>query len=131
MLKVLYRINHLLACGTWAGCALLLLATAGCARQMQREREIVQPEGTFRARALLTKQQQRDFDKLFLEALRQKHNDNLAAARELLAAALDINPNASEALYELGKIETSNFSAKTDSLTVAMGDEMLLRAYQL
>ena len=98
---------------------------------MQREREIVQPEGTFRARALLTKQQQRDFDKLFLEALRQKHNDNLAAARELLAAALDINPNASEALYELGKIETSNFSAKTDSLTVAMGDEMLLRAYQL
>lgn len=131
MLGVMYRLRHLLTCGKWVATACLLLAAAGCSRQLQHDGEMPPPEGTFRARALLTRQQQRDFDKLFLEALREKHNDNLAAARELLAAALDINPNASEALYELGKIETSNFSAKTDSLTVAMGDEMLLRAYQL
>lgn len=92
--------------------------------------EVAVEDGTFRARSLLSFQQQRTFDKLFLESLCQKHKGNYDACRELLVAALEINPNASEALYELGKIETS-FSSKTDSATVANGDEMLLRAYQL
>lgn len=87
-------------------------------------------EGTFVARALLTLQQQREYDKLFLESQRQKHKGNYDACRELLAASLRVNPNASEALYELGRLETA-FPMKTDSATVVAGDEMLLRAHQL
>ncbi len=119
--------------GYWLllGMIFVLLVVTGCARQLRDESTEVASDGAFRARALLSRQQQRDYDKLFLEALKQKYTDHTDAARELLAAALDINPNASEALYELGKLETSLFSAKTDSATVAQADEMLLRAYQL
>lgn len=89
-----------------------------------------QEEGTIKSRNLLTFTQQRDFDKLFLEAICQKYKGHTDAAHELLSSALEINPNAAEALYELALIQLG-LSPKTDSLLVAEGENMLVKAVQL
>lgn len=114
----------------WALAMCLLTGCGGSRYSRNYYNAPIVENGTVRARSLLNFKQQRMYDKLFLESQYQKHKGNTDACRELLAAALEINPNASEALYELGKIETS-FSMHSDSVTVASGDEMLLRAYQL
>ena len=113
----------------WALAMCLLTGCGGSRYSRNYYNAPIVENGTVRARSLLNFKQQRMYDKLFLESQYQKHKGNTDACRELLAAALEINPNASEALYELGKIETS-FSMHSDSVTVANGDEMLLRAYQ-
>ena len=121
---------NLLQMMLWALAVCFVIGCGGSRYSRNYHGRPVVEEGAVRARSLLNFEQQRMFDKLFLESQYQKHKGNTDACRELLAAALEINPNASEALYELGKIETS-FSKHSDSVTVTNGDKMLLRAYQL
>lgn len=83
-----------------------------------------------RARARLTPKQQRDFDKCYLEAIRQKHKGNTDAAFDLLDAALRINPHASEALYEQALLLIA-LPFQGDSLLRQRGDQQLLLAHQL
>lgn len=83
-----------------------------------------------RAREQLSVQQRRQFDKCYLEAIRQKHKGNEDAAFELLDAALRINPHASEALYEQGLLLLS-LPFQDDSLLRLRGEQQLLLAYQL
>ncbi len=52
---------------------------------------------------------------LFLEAERQKNKRNFDAMHELLTAALDINPDMPEALYELATLKMTLLGSKTDS----------------
>lgn len=87
-------------------------------------------------RAALTTKQQRDYDKLYLEAICQKQKNNLDATYELLRHALEINPNASEALYEiavlkLNKLNFGAFSSQADSLDIESATQELKRAYEL
>lgn len=87
-------------------------------------------------RAALTTKQQRDYDKLYLEAICQEQKGNNDAAYELLRHALEINPNASEALYEMATLKLSTtsygiFSTQEDSLTVESAERELRRAYEL
>ena len=107
----------------------LVLTLTGCRDYARHFRPPVVEAGTFRARALLTVEQRRAFDKFYLEALRQKLKGNDDAAFELLNQALAINPNASEALYEQSRI-LLQLDLPQDSDLVAKGDAMLLKAYR-
>lgn len=72
----------------------------------------------------------RRFDKLFLEAIRQKEAEHIDAEYELLAEALKIRPLAPEALYEMGILRLS-YSAYSDTLARAQGDSLLRKAVEL
>lgn len=86
--------------------------------------------GTDGAATGLAYEAQRRFDVLFLEAIRQKEQENYDAEYELLRAALKVNPDASEALYELGQLMLS-FNGMTDTLERAEGDSLMRRAIAL
>lgn len=90
----------------------------------------------FKARAELSTSQQRDFDKVYLEAMCQKLKGNTDAAYEMLEYALELNPKASEVLYELANMQLesvpqSNFRTRGDSIILERGRLMLRRAYEL
>lgn len=109
---------------------LTLQVTLGCGGYARNYNEPTIEEGHIRARALLSPEEQRQFDKIFLEAIVQKNNGHLDVAQELLARSLEINPLASEALYELGMLQLG-LSPKSDSLLVENGEMMLQKAVQL
>ncbi|MCQ2267164.1 MAG: hypothetical protein MJZ40_05590 [Bacteroidaceae bacterium] len=65
---------------------------------------------------------------LYLESVRQRLAGHRDAAYELLVECLRLNPDMSEALYDMANLKLSA-SALIDSLTVAEGDSLLRRAY--
>ncbi len=87
-------------------------------------------KGADSARTVLPYEEQRRFDALFLEAVRQKERENYDAEYELLATALSLNPDAPEALYELAQLKLS-FGGVADTLHRAEGDSLLHRAVEL
>lgn len=78
----------------------------------------------------LTYAQQRRFNELFLEAIRQKEAEHIDAEYELLNAALSINASAPEAVYEMGVLKLS-FSTYSDTLSRSQGDSLLHKAVML
>lgn len=78
----------------------------------------------------LSYEEERQFNRLFLEAIRQKEADHTGAEYELLAKALQINPLAPEALYEMGMIKLTQ-SSYSDTLSRAAGDSLLRKAVTL
>lgn len=109
---------------------LTIIFMASCGGYARNYRDPVIEEGTVRARKLLNVEQQREYDKLYLEAVCQKQNDHIDAAYEILQHALEINPNASEALYEMAMIKLS-LNERIDSVLVKEGELMLQKAVQL
>lgn len=101
-----------------------------CIRYDRNYFEAPLEEGTVRARRLLTTEQQREYDKLYLAGVTERLNGHTDAAHEFFTSALNINPNASEALYEEARLLLS-LSPKSDSALVASGEEMLRKAVQL
>ena len=73
---------------------------------------------------------QRQFNRLFLEAIRQKEKENYDAEYELLSEALLLNADAPEALYEMAQLKLS-FGSMLDTLRRAEGDSLLRRAIAL
>lgn len=99
---------------------------------LQRDASVV-PSGetaTLGAAKPLSYAEQRLFDRLFLESLRQKEAEHNDAQFELLSAALEINPNAPEAIYEMGVLRLT-YSPYSDSQSLAEGDSLLRRAVAL
>lgn len=80
--------------------------------------------------APLSYTQQRQFDELFLESVRQKEAEHIDAQYELLNVALQINPQADEALYEMGVLKLS-YTTYSDTLSRQQGDSLLRRAVTL
>lgn len=117
---ILLAINMLLA----------VILMASCGGYAHNYKEPVIEEGAIRARKLLSVEQQREYDKLYLEAICQKQNNHIDAAYDILQHALEINPNASEALYEMAMIKLS-LDARIDSVLVKEGELMLQKAVQL
>lgn len=72
----------------------------------------------------------RRFNELFLEAIRQKEMERIDAEYELLAAALRLEPEASEAVYEMAVLKLS-FTTYSDTLSRHEGDSLLHRAVEL
>lgn len=113
---------------------LLLLPTlllAGCGTYASRWKPAETGEsGSAAARRALSYEQRREFDALYLEAIRQRELQRYDAEFELLSAALDINPSASEALYEMALLHLS-LTSYSDSLHHATGDSLLRQAVAL
>jgi len=78
----------------------------------------------------LTDYQQRRYNELFLEAIRQKQAERMDAEYELLRAALKICPTASESVYEMALLQLS-FTSYSDVAARASGDSLLHRAVEL
>lgn len=109
---------------------LTVILMVSCGGYARNYREPVIEEGAIRARKLLGVERQREYDKLYLEAVCQKMNGHIDAAFDILQHALEINPNASEALYEMAMIKLS-LDARIDSALVKEGEQMLQKAVQL
>lgn len=109
---------------------LVITLMAGCGTTQHSGKEQKNLDATFAERNRLSIENQREFDKAYLEAINQKLKGNTDAAHELLEYALTLHPNASEALYELALLNIS-LSPKTDSALVAQGEIMLEKAVAL
>ena len=72
------------------------------------------------------------FNELFLESPAAKipSQNRIDAQYELLDKALQINPEASEAIFEMGMLKTA-YASYSDTLTRAEGDSLLHRAVKL
>ncbi|WP_319230652.1 tetratricopeptide repeat protein [Draconibacterium orientale] len=64
----------------------------------------------------LVDQKQMEFEYLFVEALKQKMFGNAQKAIQLLSSCLEIDPNASSAMYELANIHAANNDFTSASL---------------
>lgn len=110
----------------------MVVATlAGCAShkkdaQAEEETLVVKPLPGKQLNA----EEQRKFDMLFLEAVRQKEKEKYDAEFELLNAALQLNPDAPEALFEMAQLKLA-FGSMVDTLSRVEGDSLLRRAIAL
>lgn len=64
----------------------------------------------------LGERQQKEFEYLYVEALKQKMFGNSQKAIQLLSSCLDIDPNSSAAMYELANIHAANNDFTSASL---------------
>lgn len=78
-------------------------------------------------RSALSGEQQRRFNTFYLEAIVQRENGNADVAYELLRHALEINPDAPEALYEMARLQ---LDYNADDTTNA-AEALLRRAVEL
>ena len=85
----------------WLFVTVLVLTSCGGTRSMRTAKTAVKADASFSVKeSLLPAEQQRKYDYFFLEAMRMKEKNEYDAAFGLLQHCLDINPNASSALYE-------------------------------
>lgn len=127
MLKRRLSSFHLLIVMGWALLSSLLL---GCSNYARNYVEPVLEDGAMRARKLLSVKDQRAFDRTYLAAMRQKYLGQADAAFDLLDAALMINPNDADALYQQGAILLENVYF-SDSLLRLRGEQQIQLAQQL
>ncbi|HYQ59036.1 MAG TPA: tetratricopeptide repeat protein [Draconibacterium sp.] len=64
----------------------------------------------------LVEEQQKEFEYLFVEALKQKMFGNAQKAIQLLSSCLEIDPNSSAAMFELANIHAANNDFTSASL---------------
>lgn len=119
-----FRVSTVLC---WALLSFLLL---GCSNYARNYTPPALKDGAIRARNLLSLKQRRDFDGVYLEAMRQKYKGNYDAAFDLLDRALMINPNDADALFQQGLLllQTVGYS---DSVLRQRGERQLQLAQQL
>ncbi len=118
---------HLLAVMGWMLLSLLLL---GCSNYARNYTPPTLKDGTIRARNLLSLKQRREFDGIYLEAMRQKYRGNADASFDLLDRALMINPNDADALFQQGLLLLQSVGY-SDSLLRQRGERQLQLAQQL
>ena len=88
----------------WLFVTVLVLTSCGGTRSIRTAKTAVKADASFSAKeSLLPAEQQRKYDYFFLEAMRMKEKNEYDAAFGLLQHCLDINPNASSALYEISQ----------------------------
>lgn len=88
----------------WLFVTVLVLTSCGGTRSMRTAKTAVKADASFLVKeSLLPVEQQRKYDYFFLEAMRMKEKNEYDAAFGLLQHCLDINSNASSALYEISQ----------------------------
>lgn len=88
----------------WLLVAVLALTSCGTVRSGRMASSAVKEDASIRVETTpLSAEQQRKYDYFFLEAIRLKEKKEYDAAFGLLQHCLDINPNASSALYEISQ----------------------------
>lgn len=118
---------HLLVLMGWMLLSLLLL---GCSNYARNYTPPTLKDGAIRARNLLSLKQRREFDGIYLEAMRQKYRGNADASFDLLDRALMINPNDADALFQQGLLLLQSVGY-SDSLLRQRGERQLQLAQQL
>ena len=88
----------------WLFVTVLVLTSCGGTHSMRTAKTAVKADASFLVKeSLLPVEQQRKYDYFFLEAMRMKEKNEYDAAFGLLQHCLDINSNASSALYEISQ----------------------------
>ena len=88
----------------WLFVTVLMLTSCGGIRSVRTAKTTAKADGaSLMKETLLSAEQQRKYDYFFLEAMRMKEKNEYDAAFGLLQHCLDINPNASSALYEISQ----------------------------
>lgn len=108
----------------------VFLATSCGNYAARREMPVVSENPAAQARQKLGYDARRTYDALYLESVRQRERGRYDAQYDLLTAALEINPQASEALFDLARLELS-FGGYSDSVHVRRGDSLLQQAVAL
>lgn len=110
---------------------LVVFLTTSCGNYaVRRGMPVVRENLAEQARQNLGYDARRSYDALYLESVRQRERGRFDAQYDLLTAALEINPQASEALFDLARLELS-FGGYSDSAHVRRGDSLLQRAVAL
>lgn len=78
----------------------------------------------------LTPEQQKRYKAIYLSSVNERLAERYDAAYDLLEQALDINPDAPEALFDMASLKISAASER-DTLTRREGLQMMKRAYAL
>ena len=88
----------------WLFVTVLMLTSCGGIRSVRTAKTTAKADGaSLMKETLLSAEQQRKYDYFFLEAMRMKGKNEYDAVFGLLQHCLDINPNASSALYEISQ----------------------------
>lgn len=88
----------------WLFVMVLMLTSCGGIRSVRTAKTTAKADGaSLMKETWLSAEQQRKYDYFFLEAMRLKEKKEYDAAFGLLQHCLDINPNASSALYEISQ----------------------------
>lgn len=87
----------------WLLVAVLVFTSCGASRSGRSADTTLNAGASSFEKTLLTAEQQRKYDYFFLEAVRMKEKKEYDAAFGLLQHCLNIDPNASSALYEISQ----------------------------
>lgn len=98
------------------GAAVLLAAMISCSGPKQVSEQQVAQAAVNKPVSELAEQKQKEFEYLFVEALKQKMFGNAQKAIQLLSGCLEIDPNSSAAMYELANIHAANNDFTSASL---------------
>lgn len=98
------------------GIATILLTLLSCSGPKQVTEQEVAKAAINTPTTELVEQKQKEFEYLFVEALKQKMFGNAQKAIQLLSSCLEIDPNSSAAMYELANIHAVNNDFTSASL---------------
>jgi len=99
----------------WVNIIVLFVAFISCSTSKNiTEQEVV--KAAIEKPAELDEQKQKEFEYLFVGALKQKMFGNAQKAIQLLSSCLEIDPNSSAAMYELASIHAANNDFTSASL---------------
>ena len=88
----------------WLFVTVLMLTSCGGIRSVRTAKTAAKADASFLMKVpFISAEKQRKYDYFFLEAMRMKEKNEYDAAFGLLQHCLDINPNASSALYEISQ----------------------------
>ncbi|HAX96586.1 MAG TPA: hypothetical protein DCY35_08725 [Prolixibacteraceae bacterium] len=90
--------------------AALLFASCGGPKQITRDNDSAATKDT------VSTEKQKEFEYLFVEALKQKVVGNQQRAVSLLSSCLEIDPNSSAAMFELANLHLANNDLTSASL---------------
>jgi tetratricopeptide (TPR) repeat protein len=95
--------------------AVVSLLTVSCASSKKQVKPAAKAPQEMRQTAL-SEDDKNEFEYTFIEALKQKMIGNQTAAIALFSKCLEINPNASSAMFEMAKIHSANGDQTSASL---------------
>ena len=88
----------------WLFVTVLMLTSCGGIRSVRTAKTAAKADASFLMKVpFISAEKQRKYDYFFLEAMRMKEKNEYDAAFGLLQHCLNINPNASSALYEISQ----------------------------
>lgn len=100
----------------WFSIIVLFIAVVSCSGTKKITEQEVVGAALEKPVEELAEQKQKEFEFLFVEALKQKMFGNAQKAIQLLSSCLEIDPNSSAAMYELANIHASNNDFTSASL---------------